>query len=61
MARATGSPIDERLAKPLQGYWLDRAARHTQDSYAGIPLSKFPRRYIDQSVPLPQTPADQAQ
>lgn len=42
MARHTGLCIEERLARPLQGYWLERAARHTQDSYAGVPLSKFP-------------------
>jgi cephalosporin hydroxylase len=26
----------------LREYWLARAAQHTQDSYAGLPLSKFP-------------------
>jgi cephalosporin hydroxylase len=26
----------------LRDYWLARAAQHTQDSYAGVPLSKFP-------------------
>jgi cephalosporin hydroxylase len=26
----------------LRKYWLARAAQHTQDSYAGVPLSKFP-------------------
>jgi cephalosporin hydroxylase len=26
----------------LRAYWLARAAQHTQDSYAGVPLSKFP-------------------
>lgn len=26
----------------LRAYWRDRARQHTQDSYAGIPLSKFP-------------------
>jgi cephalosporin hydroxylase len=26
----------------LREYWLARAAQHTQDSYAGIPMSKFP-------------------
>lgn len=26
----------------LRAYWLDRVAQHTQDSYAGVPLSKFP-------------------
>lgn len=42
MARPTGPSIENRLATPLQGYWLERAARHTHDSYAGVPLSKFP-------------------
>jgi cephalosporin hydroxylase len=27
---------------PLRDYWLARAAQHTDDSYAGVPLSKFP-------------------
>lgn len=26
----------------MRAYWLDRAAQHTEDSYAGVPLSKFP-------------------
>jgi cephalosporin hydroxylase len=26
----------------LREYWLARASQHTQDSYAGVPLSKFP-------------------
>jgi cephalosporin hydroxylase len=26
----------------LRDYWLARAAQHTHDSYAGVPLSKFP-------------------
>jgi cephalosporin hydroxylase len=26
----------------LREYWLARAAQHTHDSYAGVPLSKFP-------------------
>jgi cephalosporin hydroxylase len=26
----------------LREYWLARAAQHTSDSYAGVPLSKFP-------------------
>jgi cephalosporin hydroxylase len=26
----------------LRSYWLDRVAQHTQDSYAGITLCKFP-------------------
>jgi cephalosporin hydroxylase len=34
--------IEERLDAPLRDYWLTRAAMHTNDSYAGITLSKFP-------------------
>ena len=26
----------------LRAYWLARARQHTQDTYAGVPLSKFP-------------------
>jgi cephalosporin hydroxylase len=26
----------------LRDYWMARVAQHTQDSYAGVPLSKFP-------------------
>lgn len=26
----------------MRSYWLDRARQHTGDSYAGVPLSKFP-------------------
>jgi cephalosporin hydroxylase len=29
-------------AGPMRDYWLARARQHTQDSYAGVPLSKFP-------------------
>ncbi len=27
---------------PLRDYWISRAAKHTDDSYAGVPQSKFP-------------------
>lgn len=30
------------LASPLRRYWLDRAAQHFADTYAGVPLLKFP-------------------
>jgi cephalosporin hydroxylase len=30
------------LAQPLRSYWLDRARQHMWDSYAGVPISKFP-------------------
>lgn len=34
--------MEGTLSRSLRAYWLDRAAQHTQDSYAGVPLSKFP-------------------
>jgi cephalosporin hydroxylase len=34
--------VEDRLEDSLNGYWLNRAAQHIQDSYAGLPLSKFP-------------------
>jgi cephalosporin hydroxylase len=36
------APIEQKLDLPLRDYWLERVAGHTQDSYAGIPLAKFP-------------------
>lgn len=42
MAQLSGRPVEERLSDSLRSYWLDRAAQHTQDSYAGVPFSKFP-------------------
>ena len=30
------------MADPMRAYWLDRVALHTQDTYAGLPLSKLP-------------------
>lgn len=42
MASLTGPVIERRLDGPLRGYWFDRVAMHTQDSYAGVPFSKFP-------------------
>jgi cephalosporin hydroxylase len=36
-------PVVVDLTEPsLSRYWRDRAAQHTQDSYAGVPISKFP-------------------
>jgi cephalosporin hydroxylase len=42
LARLTGTPIEQKLENSLGAYWLDRATLHTEDSYAGIPLYKFP-------------------
>ena len=35
-------PVSADVTGALREYWLARAAQHTTDSYAGIPLSKFP-------------------
>jgi cephalosporin hydroxylase len=35
-------PVTADVTGALREYWLARAAQHTQDSYAGVPLSKFP-------------------
>jgi cephalosporin hydroxylase len=40
--RGLPEPISLRLAEPLREYWLARARQHTGDSYAGVPISKFP-------------------
>lgn len=42
LAGLSGEAVEARLDKSLRDYWLDRVALHTSDSYAGIPLSKFP-------------------
>jgi hypothetical protein len=35
--------VDVTLSQgDLREYWLARAAQHIQDTYAGVPLSKFP-------------------
>jgi cephalosporin hydroxylase len=34
------TPLDLRAT--VREYWLERAARHTHDSYAGVRLAKFP-------------------
>jgi cephalosporin hydroxylase len=35
-------PIEERLAEPLQTYWQERLRLQYLDSYAGLPIRKFP-------------------
>jgi cephalosporin hydroxylase len=35
-------PIEARLNRPLREYWLERARQHTDDTYLGVGLSKFP-------------------
>lgn len=35
-------PIEERLDRQLSSYWFERLDQHDEDSYAGVPLSKFP-------------------
>jgi cephalosporin hydroxylase len=39
---AWSSPIEGILGDSMQEYWLRRVALHTNDSYMGVPLSKFP-------------------
>ena len=34
--------VELALEAPVRDYWLARAAQHTQDSYAGVPMSKMP-------------------
>ena len=42
MTRELPPPVQVRLSETVRDYWLDRVRQHTEDSYAGIPLSKFP-------------------
>jgi cephalosporin hydroxylase len=35
-------PVTADVTGALREYWLARVAQHTHDSYAGVPLSKFP-------------------
>jgi cephalosporin hydroxylase len=35
-------PVTADVTGALREYWLARVAQHTKDSYAGVPLSKFP-------------------
>ena len=35
-------PVSGALDRSLRTYWLERVAQHTGDSYAGVPISKFP-------------------
>lgn len=35
-------PVVAPLGETVREYWIDRVRQHTEDSYAGIPLSKFP-------------------
>jgi cephalosporin hydroxylase len=35
-------PIEMRLDQSLRDYWMERVGQHIKDSYAGIPMSKFP-------------------
>ena len=34
--------VEVPLSETVREYWLDRVRQHTEDSYLGIPLSKFP-------------------
>jgi cephalosporin hydroxylase len=35
-------PADMRLTQSVREYWLERVKQHTEDSYAGVRMSKFP-------------------
>jgi cephalosporin hydroxylase len=35
-------PVSVDLDQTIRSYWLDRARQHTSDTYAGVPLAKFP-------------------
>src|SRR5688500_9826041 len=35
-------PVRAPLSATVKDYWLNRIRQHTEDSYLGIPLSKFP-------------------
>ena len=41
-ARLPPSVDADLTSGPMRDYWMARAAQHTQDSYAGVPLSKMP-------------------
>jgi cephalosporin hydroxylase len=36
------TPIEQRLGEPVGDLWTQRIALHFQDSYAGVPMTKFP-------------------
>jgi cephalosporin hydroxylase len=42
LAAGTGEPIESRLGGSVGDYWRERVALHMRDSYAGIPMAKFP-------------------
>jgi cephalosporin hydroxylase len=35
-------PVVAPLDESVRDYWMDRVRQHTHDTYAGLPLSKFP-------------------
>jgi cephalosporin hydroxylase len=39
---AMPAPVSWNVHLPMQTYWDRRAAQHTTDTYAGVPISKFP-------------------
>src|SRR5580704_1654570 len=41
-SEALPPPVSIDLTQDLRSYWLQRAAQHTSDWYAGVPISKFP-------------------
>ncbi len=42
LAELTGAPVEKRLKRPLRELWFERIDVHRGDSYAGVPISKFP-------------------
>ena len=42
MTQRIPRPVEARLSETVRDYWIDRVRQHTEDSYAGVPLSKFP-------------------
>ena len=42
MAGLPGTVQVDLHSPPLRDYWRARAAQHTDDSYVGVPMSKFP-------------------
>jgi cephalosporin hydroxylase len=42
MPEALPPAVKAPLGETLRDYWLDRVRQHVHDSYAGLPISKFP-------------------
>jgi cephalosporin hydroxylase len=42
MEESLPPPVEAPLTETVRDYWLDRVRQHTEDLYAGVPISKFP-------------------